>query len=64
MGPDNTGLFCGQQRNPAHMDAVEFLVWLDTASEDEIRTFGDGTWKPDLSAYYNVFGRGFFDPRL
>jgi hypothetical protein len=62
MELDNSGLFANPAGDPARMDAVEFLRWLDTADEDELRAFGNGTWEPDLTIYYDVFGRSFFDP--
>jgi hypothetical protein len=61
MELDNSDLFAGRRPDPGRMDTVEFLCWLDEASEDELRAFGEGRrWSgPDI--YYDVFTQTYCD---
>jgi hypothetical protein len=63
MELDNAGLFAGRRADPAHMDTVEFLRWLDEVSEDELRAFGSGGLEPDPDIYYDVLSRTYIDLR-
>jgi hypothetical protein len=63
MELDNSELFAGRRPDPARMDTVEFLCWLDEASEDELRAFGNRITDPDLIFYYDVLTRTYLDPR-
>jgi hypothetical protein len=59
-------------KDPAEMNAVEFLMWLDTATVEELESFGNRSreeWQTGggyyaVDAYYDVITRTtFYVPR-
>jgi hypothetical protein len=65
MELDNAGLFADRRPDPARMDTVEFLHWLDEASEDELRAFGNGGTRTYLDNFdhYDVLTRTYINTR-